>query len=416
MDDQVEIPMHFLCPISLQLMRDPVIVSTGITYDREHIEKWLFSCKNNTCPVTKQVLSDPDLTPNHTLRRLIQGWCTLNASRGIERIPTPKPPADKTQIVKLLKDAEQFPDMQLKCLRRLKSIISEGERNRSCLESAGAVQFLVSIIKSNDHSISQEVSDSSSSGFTKASGEALSILYELKISDGCLKNIMNNDCGAFVESLIQVLKHGNYQSRAYATMLLKNAFEVANPFQLMSVTPEFFAEIVRVLRDQISQQASKAALKLLVELCLWGRNRIKAVEGGAVMLLIELLLEVSEKRTCELKLILLDQLCGCAEGRAELLKHGAGLAVVSKKILRVSQVASDRAVRILSSISKFSATTRVLQEMLQVGVVAKLCLVLQVDGSFKTKERTREILRLHSRVWKNSSCIPFHLLSSYPSS
>jgi hypothetical protein len=35
-----------------------------------------------TCPVTKQQLSDyTDLTPNHTLRRLIQAWCTLNASR-----------------------------------------------------------------------------------------------------------------------------------------------------------------------------------------------------------------------------------------------------------------------------------------------------------------------------------------------
>jgi hypothetical protein len=151
-----------------------------------------------------------------------------------------------------------------------------------------------------------------------------------------------------------------------------------------------------------------------VELLPWGRNRIKAVEGGAVLVLIELLFDVSERRACELILTGLDQLCGCAEGRAELLNHGAGVAIVSKKILRVSHVASDRGVRILSSICRYSANSRVLHEMLQVGAVSKLCLVLQVDSNFKTKEKAKEILKLHAAVWKNSTCIPVPLLSSYP--
>lgn len=403
--EEIDVPAHFLCPISMQLMRDPVTLSTGITYDRDSIERWLFSCKNNTCPVTKQVLCDTELLiPNHTLRRLIQAWCTLNASQGIERIPTPKPPVDKAQIVKILNEAEKFPNMQLNCLRRLKSIAFESERNKKCLEAAGGVDFLASIIvreNGNDDIMITEA--------------AVDVLSNLKFSETDLKNLINND-GEFVESLLQVLKRGNYQSRAYTTMLLKSVYEAAGPIQLINVKPEFFSEIVRVLQDQISQQASKAALKLLVELCPWGRNRIKAVEGGAVVVLIELLIEASERRVCELVLVALDQLCGCAEGRAELLKHGAGLAIVSKKILRVSHVASDRAVRILSSVSRFSATSRVLQEMLQVGVVSKLCLVFQVESSLKTKEKAREILRMHSKVWKNSSCIPAHLVSSYPSS
>ncbi|EEF48670.1 ubiquitin-protein ligase, putative [Ricinus communis] len=413
---EIDIPCHFLCPISLQLMRDPVTVSTGITYDRENIERWLFACKNNTCPVTKQViLNDEDLTPNHTLRRLIQAWCTLNASHGIERIPTPKPPIDKTQIAELLNDCNTFPHLQLKYLRRIRSITLESERNRSFLEAAGAVDILASIVV-NDNSTSVEISIDDDPEFTRASDEALSILYLLKISDSKLKNLIAKDRGVFVESLIQILKHSNYQSRAYSTMLLKSIFEVADPIQLITIRPEILTEVVHVLRDQISQQTSKAALKLLVEVCPWGRNRIKAVEGGAVTVLIELLLETSDRRSCELTLIILDLLCGCAEGRAEFLKHGAGLAIVSKKILRVSHVASDRAVRILCSICRFSATPRVLQEMLQVGVVAKLCLVLQVDSGCKSKERAREILRLHSRVWKNSPCVPAYLMSCYPSS
>ncbi|KAG4129723.1 hypothetical protein ERO13_D09G099400v2 [Gossypium hirsutum] len=413
--DEIEIPSLFLCPISLQLMRDPVTISTGITYDRDSIEQWLFSCKNKVCPVTKQVLHDSDLIPNHTLRRLIQSWCTVNASHGVERIPTPKPPIDKTQIAKLLKDAKKFPEMQVKCLKRLRSITLEGERNRSCLEAAGAVEFLVSIIKTYNSTLLLETESNEGPEFLKASDEALSILYHIKVSESCLKSIISNDY-EFVESLVQILRNGSYQSRAYATMLLKDIFEVADPIHLISLTPDFFTEIVHTLRDQISQQASKAALKLLVELCPWGRNRIKAVEGGAVFVLIELLLESSDKRASELAMVVLDQLCGCAEGRAEFLNHGAGLAMVSKKIFRVSHVVSGRAVRILSSICRFSATSRVLKEMLQVGVVAKLCFVLQLGSSYKTKEKAREMLMLHSRVWRNHSCIPSHLLSSYPSS
>ncbi|KAI5575937.1 hypothetical protein POPTR_009G016200v4 [Populus trichocarpa] len=414
--DQIDVPYHFLCPISLQLMRDPVTISTGITYDRENIERWLFSCKNNTCPVTKQELFGKDLTPNHTLRRLIQAWCTLNASFGIERIPTPKPPIERAQIAKLLNDAKKFPHLQLKSLRRLRSITLESERNRICLEEAGAVDFLATILKNGDSTSVDIASDDNESEFSRASDEALNILYHLKISQRKLKNLITNDGDQFLESLLQILKHSSYQSRAYATMLLKSVFEVADPMHLISIRPEMFVELVRVLNDQISQQSSKAALKLLVEVCPWGRNRIKAVEGSAVSVLIELLLDKSDKRACELVLAVLDLLCGCAEGRAELLKHGAGLAVVSKKILRVSHVASDKAVRILYSICRFSATSRVLQEMLQVGVVAKLCLVLQVDSSFKSKERAREILKLHSRVWRNSACVPAYLMSSYPSS
>lgn len=413
--DEIDVPSHFLCPISLQLMRDPVTVSTGITYDRENIERWLFLCNNNTCPFTKQVLVDTDLTPNHTLRRLIQSWCILNACHGVERIPTPKPPVDKAQIIKLLSDANKFPQMQLKCLQRLRSLAFESHSNKKCLEAAGAVEFLASFIKKDESAVIEVILEGGSREFTRASDEALSILYHLEISEASLKNLVSSKYG-FIESLAHVLRSGNFQSRAYAVMLLKSAFQVADPIQLINANLELFAEIVRVLRDGISQQASKASLKLLVELCPWGRNRIKAVEAGLLHVLIELLLETSERRTCELILVVLDQICTCAEGRAELLKHGAGLAIISKKILRVSQVGTDRAVKILASVSKFSATSRVLQEMLQVGVVSKLCLVLQIDCSKKTKEKTREILSLHSRVWNNPSCVPARLLSSYPSS
>ncbi|OIW05892.1 hypothetical protein TanjilG_23678 [Lupinus angustifolius] len=406
-DHETEVPVLFLCPISLQLMRDPVTVCTGITYDRENIERWLISCRNSICPVTKQPLlhTDLSLTPNHTLHRLIQAWCTSNANFGLEYISTPKPTIDKTQIVTLLSEAKSFPDKLLRCLKRLQSIALESESNKICLVSAGVIDFLASTLKNNHQ---EDLTD------IMIIEAAIEVLVQLNLSAAQLEHLMNNEGIQFIESLFQVLRLGNNKCRGYATILLKSAFEVAGPTQLNSVRKELFVEIIRVLSDQISQQASKAALRLLLELFPWGRNRIKAVEGGAVFVLIELLLGVNDRRACELMLMALDKLCDCAEGRAELLNHGAGLAIVSKKILRFSHVVTDRGVRILGSICRYSASPKVLQEMLLVGAVNKLCLVLQVDGNIKAKERAMEILKLHSMVWKNSPCIHFPLLSLYP--
>lgn len=404
--EEIEVPSLFLCPISLEIMKDPVILSTGITYDRQTIEKWIFSKKNSTCPVTKQVLTDLEITPNHTLRRLIQSWCTLNASFGVDRIPTPKSPITKSQLVKIFNESES-PHLLMKCLNQLKSIAFESETNKRYMEEAGAAAILASIISSKDGLESCN---------TRASDEALSILYHLQLSESRLKSLLLTN-HHFIPSLITVMQGGNYESRTYSVLILKSIMQVADPMEIISLKHELFVELVQVLKDQISQQATKATLQLLINICPWGRNRIKAIEAGLVPELVGFLLDNSlEKRVIEMVLMVLDQLCKCAEGRAEFLKHGAGLAVVSKKILRVSPVASENGVRILVSIARFSGSCpSVVQEMLQLGVVAKLCLVVQVDCGSKTKEKAREILRLHSRVWKKSSCLPMNLLFSYPS-
>ncbi|XP_057748699.1 E3 ubiquitin-protein ligase PUB23-like [Arachis stenosperma] len=406
---EIEVPAPFLCPISLHLMREPVTVSTGITYDRESIERWLFSCKNFTCPVTKQqILQTQDLTPNHTLQRLIQNWCTQNhVSLDETTQHDSSSTIEKAQVVKLLNEAKRFShDEKLKFLKWIKTIALESESNKQCLESAGAIDFLASTMDEADSTL-----------FIIEAG--IELLFKLNPSIYQLKYLINNEKIHFFESLFHVLRLGNQESRTFATLLLKSSFGVANPTQLSCVKTEYFVEISRVIRDKISQEASKAALKLLVDLCSRGRNQVRAVEAGLVLNLIDLLIDsnnISERRICELILIALDRLCGCAEGRAALLSHGAAVAVISKKILRVSCVASDRAVKILATVCRYSATLNLLQEMLVVGAVSKLCLVLQVDNgaSNKAKERASEILKLHTKIWKNSPCIPVNLLSNYP--
>ncbi|XP_073015992.1 LOW QUALITY PROTEIN: U-box domain-containing protein 3-like [Primulina eburnea] len=73
----IRIPSYFRCPLSLELMSDPVIVSSGQTYDRVAIQKWL-DHGLVTCPKTRHKLSHNSLIPNYTVKALIENWCREN--------------------------------------------------------------------------------------------------------------------------------------------------------------------------------------------------------------------------------------------------------------------------------------------------------------------------------------------------
>lgn len=64
-------PEDYLCPITHELMKDPVQASDGHTYERSAIEKWLEI--RTTSPKNGTILQ-PILTPNHLVRRLILEW------------------------------------------------------------------------------------------------------------------------------------------------------------------------------------------------------------------------------------------------------------------------------------------------------------------------------------------------------
>lgn len=73
----VAIPPYFRCPLSLELMMDPVIVATGQTYERASIQKWL-DHGLTICPGSRQKLSHKNLIPNYTVKALIANWCEEN--------------------------------------------------------------------------------------------------------------------------------------------------------------------------------------------------------------------------------------------------------------------------------------------------------------------------------------------------
>jgi hypothetical protein len=423
-----EIPHYFLCPISLEVMRDPVTLATGITYDRASIERWLFTDGHATCPVTRRALApaEMDATPNHTLRRLIQAWC---AAHQVERFPTPRQPLDSCRVAALLDQGRH--GGAAAALREIKAVVAESERNRRCVEATpGAVDFLASLVSkdsSADRSPSkrassqQDADDGDSLGeevldsptfMSSPAEDALGVLYSLKPSERSLAQIMERE-GNFLDTLASVLRRPSYRTRAYGILLLKAMTEVMTPAQFMMVSADLVQEVVLVVSDRVSSKAVRAALHVLCRLCPWGRNRVKAVQAGAVAALVELLLDEGGSRVTELAVVAIDHLCGCAEGRSDLVAHPAGLAVLSKKVMRVSAAATESAVRALHAVARHSPTPSVRQEMLAVGVVAKLLLVLQTNGGERAGLRVKEMLKTHARVWKDSPCLQTHR-GSYP--
>ena len=71
-DPNNEVPYEYKCPITHEIMTDPVITSDGQTYERSKIQHWLN--KHNTSPITGAILPNKILTPNLALKKLIVSW------------------------------------------------------------------------------------------------------------------------------------------------------------------------------------------------------------------------------------------------------------------------------------------------------------------------------------------------------
>lgn len=59
-----------ICPITMQLFKDPVIASDGYTYEREAMQQWL-STGHNRSPVTNEQLENTKLISNRVIKILL---------------------------------------------------------------------------------------------------------------------------------------------------------------------------------------------------------------------------------------------------------------------------------------------------------------------------------------------------------
>ncbi|KAL8218495.1 hypothetical protein R6Q57_021913 [Mikania cordata] len=404
MDDR-DIPHHFICPISLQIMKDPVTVATGITYDRDSIQRWQSHGQNNTCPVTNQLLPiDSDLTPNHNLLRLIQSW------QESDQVPCSKQSSFQIKVIakNLIKNLKLL-DLKLESLKSLENFASESENNRVCLKEAGVVRAMVTIVVSCHQK-----------RIIAGLKEALNVLYLVRFTQDETDLILAKH-DQIIDSLTWVLDLDAYDDNLHTTMkfhaivLLKDIIQDTKSQVLERLNRDFFKTIVTILQHLKTynhEHGIKEVFHVMVSTCTWPRNCLMLIDSGAVFELVELELGSPDKATTELIMAVLFHLCSSAEGRAQFLGHAAGLAMITKRLGRVSPKVDQRALMIISYISKYSGTDGVLQEMVRVGTVEKLCLALQVYGlNSYTRETARDILKRHFNVWNGFPCLNVTLLT-----
>ncbi|XP_020978382.1 putative U-box domain-containing protein 50 isoform X2 [Arachis ipaensis] len=71
------VPSVYLCPILQDVMKNPHVAADGFSYELEAIQHWL-QTGHDTSPMTNLRLKHTFLTPNHSLRSLIEDWHTKN--------------------------------------------------------------------------------------------------------------------------------------------------------------------------------------------------------------------------------------------------------------------------------------------------------------------------------------------------
>jgi len=67
-------PDEFVCPITYELMVDPMIAPDGNTYERTAVVRALRT--NGVLPLSRQRASVGDLITNRVLKNMIRNWCT----------------------------------------------------------------------------------------------------------------------------------------------------------------------------------------------------------------------------------------------------------------------------------------------------------------------------------------------------
>ncbi|KAF5198975.1 U-box domain-containing protein [Thalictrum thalictroides] len=273
------IPDDFRCPISLELMKDPVIVSTGQTYERACIEKWL-EAGHGTCPKTQQTLSGSVLTPNYVLRSLIAQWCEANGIEAPKRPGSSRTskstsvcsPAERAKVDTLVsKLSSGIVEDQRSAAGELRLLAKRNADNRVCIAEAGAIPLLVGLLSTSDSGTQEH---------------AVTALLNLSICEDNKGSIIFS--GA-VPGIVHVLRKGSMEARENAAATLFS-LSVVDENKVTIGSSGAIPALVTLLSEG-SQRGKKDAATALFNLCIYQGNKGRAVRAGVVPTLMRLLTE-----------------------------------------------------------------------------------------------------------------------------
>ncbi|KAL9649323.1 hypothetical protein ABK040_014625 [Willaertia magna] len=190
-----------ICPISQQLMIDPVIVGSGHTFERFSIEEWLKS--NNTCPITRMKIKTKLILPNINAKSAINENIEIFIKKVIKNCKIWSNDNNLIDIcvelinesLELIKDRNDFKNLE-KELQNLKLNILLKEQNEQKLfnnyilfiNTVSNLNFKIELFQKLENKLTKE------NILQKYYTKLINLLIEYKNNDNLLKEIFIKYC------------------------------------------------------------------------------------------------------------------------------------------------------------------------------------------------------------------------------
>ncbi|XP_044501022.1 U-box domain-containing protein 9-like [Mangifera indica] len=270
-------PEEFKCPISKELMRDPVVLASGQTFDRPYIQRWL-KAGNRTCPRTQQVLSHTILTPNYLIREMISQWCKC---QGIE-LPNPAhyvnegvTEADRDHFLSLLEKMSASLSEQKEAAKELRLLTKRMPSFRALFgESPDAIPQLLSPLSENK---------SKSGIHPNLQEDVITTLLNLSIHDNNKKLV--TEIPMVIPLLTEALRSGTIETRSNAAAALFTLSALDSNKELIGKSGALKPLID--LLDEGHTLAMKDAASAMFNLCIIHENKARAVRDGTVSVILK---------------------------------------------------------------------------------------------------------------------------------
>lgn len=357
-----QLPDDFKCPISLEIMSDPVILSSGHTFDRASIQRWI-DAGHRTCPVTKLPLPDnPSLIPNHALRSLISNYTLVS-------LPKPQPYPEPQALISTLTSPSSCLDSKLDSLDQLAKLSKRDSAFRRKITESGAVSAVLKCAASEYPSLQEK---------------ALSLLLNLSLDD-------DNKVGLVAEGaiarIVAALQTGSADSRAVAATTLTSLAVVEVNKATIGAYPCAIRALVSLLRGGTGREKKEAATALYA-LCSFPDNRRRAVQCGAVPILIRIA-DAGLERAVEV----LGLLAKSKEGREAMERFNGALRVLVRVLKNGSSRGVEYALLTLNSLCCFCE--EICAEARRDGVL-DICMGLMEDENEKIRRNASSLVQVLS--------------------
>ncbi|XP_020227222.1 U-box domain-containing protein 18 [Cajanus cajan] len=378
-------PEDFRCPISLELMTDPVTVSTGQTYDRPSITKWL-RAGNTTCPKTGEKLTTTELVPNTTLKRLIQQFCAdngiylANNSNRNRNIVAGSPAA--AHAVQFLawtltqRLAFGTEEQKHKAAHEIRVLARNSIFNRACLVEVGAVSPLLELLASAKDKSTQE--------------NAISALLKLSKDSNGPKSIITS---GGISVIVSVLKNGvSLEARQVAAAVIFYLSSVKEYRKLIGENPEVIPALVELVKEGTTC-GRKNAVVAIFGLLLLPRNHQRALSAGAVPALLDILASSDKEELVAESLAVLAALAENVDGARAILQ-GSALALITGMLrTATSRAGKEHCVSILLSLS-VNVGAEVVAVLAKDPSLMPLLYSLLTEGTSHAAKKARFLIRV----------------------